>query len=351
MENERDTVLFVDDEPSILNAIFRVTADEQFKAIFANSAQEALQVFEKHKISVIVTDMRMPGMDGLALLKIIRQQYPATMRMVLSGYTQISQVLATINQGEIFQFVPKPWQMAEELLMPIRRAIDRYNLELERQNLQNSLAKKNQVYQKILHELEQRKANEKKELINLKRLNHWIFDFWKRQNGMLSGKTEVDREVIDRYVDLIEEIQLMYIGILPTVCENKTLAEMLGSINRECGGRIAFDAFDERQQDTRVLAGYPSFLAMTFKILVYLLAPNSQSSLACDVAVNTSDEGPPFVEFSLRQPAQMVLPMEQGRLKIGCSLLNEIGKIYNVLLITKVTDDNFILTKVVWQLS
>ena len=87
---------------------------------------------EQKSISVIVTDMRMPVMDGLVLLRIVREKFPRTIRMVLSGYTQLSQVLATVNQGEIFQFNSKPWQMEEELLSSVRQAIERYNIETEK---------------------------------------------------------------------------------------------------------------------------------------------------------------------------------------------------------------------------
>lgn len=92
MAEKKNTVLFVDDEIHILSSIRRATMDESFEALFASSGQEALQIFEKKEISVIVTDMRMPGMDGLALLKIVKEKYPQTVRIVLSGYTQLSQV-------------------------------------------------------------------------------------------------------------------------------------------------------------------------------------------------------------------------------------------------------------------
>ncbi len=142
MAEKRNVVLFVDDEQHILNAIRRATLDESFDTVVAGSGATALQAFEQQEISVIVTDMRMPVMDGLTLLKIVREKYPSTVRIVLSGYTQLTQVLSSINQGEIFQFIPKPWQMEEELLWTIRRAIERYNMETERNSLQASLTKK-----------------------------------------------------------------------------------------------------------------------------------------------------------------------------------------------------------------
>ena len=349
MGEPRDTVLFVDDEPSILNALFRMTDDEPFESYFANSGPEALKILEERKISVIVTDMRMPGMDGLALLKIVREKYPATVRMVLSGYTQLSQLLVTINQGEIFQFIPKPWQVKEELLVPIHRAIERHNLENERRNLQASLAKKNQVYQKILLEMEQKNAAEKKDLLNLKRLSRWIFAFWKRQNGVLAAdKNDTHRAVIDRYVELIEEIQLMYIAILPAVSESRTIGESIKRIAKECGGRIVFS--ESFEQDRRMFAGYPDFLAMVFKILVYLYAPQVETAFVCSSDSNTSAEGPLHIGFTLSPQGNQVINIDQGRLQIGCAMLNELGKNYNISIATEITDLGFTTVRVVWLL-
>ena len=85
---DKYSVLFVDDEVNILNAIKREMIDENFKMFFANSAKEALKIIDENQISVIVTDMRMPEMNGLELLKIVEEKSPMTVKMVLSGYTQ-----------------------------------------------------------------------------------------------------------------------------------------------------------------------------------------------------------------------------------------------------------------------
>lgn len=78
MNFERNSVLFVDDEMNILSAIRRAVVDEPFQAFFANSGKEALKIMEEREIAVLVTDMRMPEMDGLQLLKIVKEEYPAT---------------------------------------------------------------------------------------------------------------------------------------------------------------------------------------------------------------------------------------------------------------------------------
>ena len=107
------SVLFVDDEVNILNALRRGLIDEEYTCYFAISGQQALRIMEAEKIAVIVTDMRMPGMDGLALLKEVAAKWPLTVKIVLSGFTQLQQILATINQVDIFKFITKPWKLEE----------------------------------------------------------------------------------------------------------------------------------------------------------------------------------------------------------------------------------------------
>jgi len=82
--------------------------DEPYESLFATSAKQALHLLEKHDIHVICTDMRMPEMNGLELLKIVKQRHPHVVRLILSAYAQVGTLLQAINQGEIFRFITKP---------------------------------------------------------------------------------------------------------------------------------------------------------------------------------------------------------------------------------------------------
>ena len=127
------TVLFVDDEEQILKSLKRGLMNEPYKTLFANSGKEALEILEKRDVHVLVTDMRMPEMGGLELLKIVREKYPNIVRMVLSGYTQVTTLLTAINQGEIYKYITKPWKLEEEFIPAIREAIDYYTFQNRRQ--------------------------------------------------------------------------------------------------------------------------------------------------------------------------------------------------------------------------
>jgi two-component system, NtrC family, response regulator HupR/HoxA len=133
------TILIVDDEERILNSLRRGLIDEPHNLLFADSGKKALEILEQNEVHVIITDMRMPEMSGLQLLKIVKEKYPNIVRLVLSGYTQVGTLLTAINQGEIFKFITKPWKLEEEFKGVIAQAIEYYNLHTERDRLAKEL--------------------------------------------------------------------------------------------------------------------------------------------------------------------------------------------------------------------
>lgn len=115
------TLLLVDDEANVLNALTRLFRREGYRILTASSPQEAFDLLAKHTIQVIISDQRMPDMTGTEFFSRVRQLYPATMRIVLTGYTDIESVKAAINQGAIYKFLTKPWE-DDELREQIREA-------------------------------------------------------------------------------------------------------------------------------------------------------------------------------------------------------------------------------------
>ena len=138
---EKRTVLFVDDEEAILRSLKRGLLDEPYNTLFASSGKEALEILKQKEVHIIVTDMRMPEMSGLELLRTVKQEYPHIVRMVLSGYTQVTTLLTAINQGEIFKFITKPWQLEEEFKPAIREAVEYYDFRNQRQTVETESEK------------------------------------------------------------------------------------------------------------------------------------------------------------------------------------------------------------------
>lgn len=108
MSTPQATVLFVDDEPRILTTM-RMLFRGRYHLLFANSGSEALDILAKNDVDVIVSDQRMPEMTGIEFLRRVRDsKYPA-MRILLTGYSDLKAIVASINEGEIFRFIQKPW--------------------------------------------------------------------------------------------------------------------------------------------------------------------------------------------------------------------------------------------------
>ncbi len=113
-------ILYVDDERSNL-IVFDATFEDDFRIHTASSAAaEALEIVEEVPIPVVIADQRMPDMTGVELFALIRRKHPHIQRVILSGYAESDSIISAINEGQVFQFVRKPWQRPE-LLAVIRR--------------------------------------------------------------------------------------------------------------------------------------------------------------------------------------------------------------------------------------
>ncbi len=119
-------VLFVDDDEKFLKSIERNFIDEMYTTLFAVSGKDAFEIMKQQEVHVLVTDMRMPGMSGLELLKIVRKEYPHIIRMVLSGYMPVSTILSAVNDVEAFKFLTKPCDFTKTLKPAVLEALDYY---------------------------------------------------------------------------------------------------------------------------------------------------------------------------------------------------------------------------------
>lgn len=115
------TLLLVDDEPSILSSLKRLFRREGYFLLTAESGEEGLELLASNPVGVVISDARMPAMSGAEFLGKVRELYPDTIRMILSGYTELSAVTSAVNRGELFGFFTKPWN-DDELLEAVRDA-------------------------------------------------------------------------------------------------------------------------------------------------------------------------------------------------------------------------------------
>ena len=103
-------ILIVDDEPGILSALKRVLRRDGYEILAAPSAREGLKILGDHEVQVILSDQRMPEMSGTEFLSRVRELYPETIRIILSGYTDLESIANAINRGSIYKFLTKPWE-------------------------------------------------------------------------------------------------------------------------------------------------------------------------------------------------------------------------------------------------
>ncbi|WP_037339594.1 EAL domain-containing protein [Saccharospirillum impatiens] len=106
---EEPTLLIVDDEPYVLKSLNRCLRNQGYRILTAESAEEAFRLLASHPVHVILSDQRMPVMSGTEFLKQVRKLYPGTIRMIISGYTDLKTVTEAINEGAIYKFLTKPW--------------------------------------------------------------------------------------------------------------------------------------------------------------------------------------------------------------------------------------------------
>lgn len=136
--SKKANILFVDDEPAILQTLQRFMRNSQYQCFFANSGTEALELMEDSLIDVVVSDMKMPEMNGEELLREISGRYPETIRIVLSGYAEDELVMGALNEGHIWGFVHKPWNN-EELKQILDHAVLTQQVIAERALLKRTL--------------------------------------------------------------------------------------------------------------------------------------------------------------------------------------------------------------------
>jgi diguanylate cyclase (GGDEF)-like protein/PAS domain S-box-containing protein len=130
--SSKQTLLLLDDEENILRALTRVLRRDGYQVLTANRAQDAFALLAKHEVQVILSDQRMPEMNGTAFFSRVKDLYPDTIRIVLSGYTDLTSVTEAINQGAIYKFLTKPWDDAQ-LRATVAQAFQHFNLAAQKE--------------------------------------------------------------------------------------------------------------------------------------------------------------------------------------------------------------------------
>lgn len=137
-------ILIVDDEENIINSLKRLFRKESYQVFTADSGEGGLDVLEREEVDLIISDLKMPSMNGIEFLAKAKKIRPETLRIMLTGHADLKSVLDAIDKGEVYRFLLKPWNN-DELKMSIKQALDFHHMQKENQVLAKTVKRQSQV--------------------------------------------------------------------------------------------------------------------------------------------------------------------------------------------------------------
>ena len=189
------TVLFIDDEVNVLKAMQRIFRQENYRLLTAESGMQALGLMkEQQPVHVVVSDFRMPGMNGADVLKQVKKNWPNTIRIMLTGYADVDAVMGAVNDGAVYKFITKPWN-DDDIRLTVSLALEQYDLITENERLKKQ------------------SASQKSEI---KRLSHFVNTHRSQLGKLLAKQQLITREVLDKAL----AIQARTNSVLPKVLAN-----------------------------------------------------------------------------------------------------------------------------------
>jgi len=167
------TLLFVDDEKNILSALRRVFDETDYEILTAEDGRQGLRLMKDHDVSLILSDYRMPGLNGIEFLKQAREISPFATRMILTGYADMDVILSAINEGNVFKFILKPWEEAN-LKLEIQKGLEYFSMKKQQDELVKTVEEQNRRLKEWNVTLEKKvdeKTKEIKEMNNILKQN------------------------------------------------------------------------------------------------------------------------------------------------------------------------------------
>ena len=149
----KPVILCVDDEPNILSSLRRLFRG--YQVLIAESGQAGLEILATQPVDLVISDMRMPEMNGVQFLEAVRSHWPETVRLLLTGYADVQSIMDAINRGEIYRYIAKPWD-DNDMLLIVRHALERQFLAQEKQRLEALTLAQNDALKALNLELEER---------------------------------------------------------------------------------------------------------------------------------------------------------------------------------------------------
>src|SRR6185369_2234786 len=277
------TLLFVDDEEGVLAAMRRIFSDENYVLITVNSAAKALTIMESEPVNLILSDHRMPGVSGAELLKTVRERWPETIRIMLTGHADVNSIMGAVKEGAVDKFITKPWNDAH-LRLTVSLALQQYVLLHENRRLKELTRSQQQkikgysgifdenrgVMGKILHEEGVLRAEELERAFKEMKPSEFLSDVIVRLG--IASESRILKAMQDNlkveYIDLREaQLQSAAVKFLPReLCEK----------NRILPVRLDGNQLTIAMADPSDIYKYDNISVMTGLKVIPLLAASSE---------------------------------------------------------------------------
>ena len=205
MTKRKYELLLVDDEQANLQKLQR-TFMEQYAVHLAQSGEEALQILQKAPIDAIITDQKMPNMTGIEFLELSQKTYPNLVRIVLTGFTEVDDLIAAINTGKVHKYITKPWE-PEDLRLAVQDALEKLELVRENERLATELKSANEKLQNeniILRQEVEKQVYSKSIIYGSPEMEN-ILRLLRRVTGtettvLIQGETGTGKELVARFI-------------------------------------------------------------------------------------------------------------------------------------------------------
>ena len=156
MNDKKHTLLIIDDEENILKSLSRLFEEEPYELVTCSSGEEGLEKLKTFKVSVIISDNRMPGMSGIDFFQKAIKIAPDALRVMMTGFTDIDAVISSINKGEVYRYITKPWK-DDEIKAVIKGCVKHYELIEQNKYFSELIAKQNEELKDLNKGLEENK--------------------------------------------------------------------------------------------------------------------------------------------------------------------------------------------------
>lgn len=251
------TVVFVDNDTETLSLVSRLLHDQPFDCVMFDNGPTTLDYLRDHPVHVVVSDLRMPEMDGLDLLQQVQQQQPETIRVVLSGFGDHEVLFDAINSGLVYRYIPKPWDTVE-LISVVKQSLDLYALrnrqreltaELERRNLELERRVEERTEQLLAVEKEAELGKYASQVVHgLKTPLQSIGGAVLVANLLLNESDPLQRELkhcLDTILDSAGQLHKAIVGIMAHTTDDAFMRKAVLDINEIVRREMDFFLFDE----------------------------------------------------------------------------------------------------------